>query len=58
MLIEWGTRQADEAGLECYVEASVMGRPLYEKHGFRVVKELPFDCEKYGLEGIDQHVVG
>jgi hypothetical protein len=50
-LTEWGIQQADEAGLETYLEASEMGRPLYERYGFEVVRDMPFDMGKYGKEG-------
>jgi len=45
LLTEWGARKADESGLEAYVEASVMGKSVYEKHGFVVmsVPELKFE---------------
>ncbi|KAI5290176.1 hypothetical protein KEM52_000543 [Ascosphaera acerosa] len=33
-LLEWGVRRADELGLECYLEASSLGAPVYRKHGF------------------------
>ena len=35
LLMEWGTRKADELGLEIFVEASPLGFQLYSKHGFR-----------------------
>ncbi|MCJ1247290.1 hypothetical protein MMC30_004504 [Trapelia coarctata] len=41
LLTEWGTRKADESGLEAYVESSVMGKPVYEKCGFVVVMGHP-----------------
>jgi GNAT superfamily N-acetyltransferase len=34
LLVKWGTEKADELGLKCFVEASYLGRPLYEKFGF------------------------
>ncbi|KAG9943409.1 hypothetical protein KCU85_g8703, partial [Aureobasidium melanogenum] len=44
----WGLQQADELGLPAYLEASSMGRPLYAKHGFIEVCELPLDTSKHG----------
>ena len=35
MMMEWGTRRADELNLECFVEASTQGYQLYSRHGFR-----------------------
>jgi hypothetical protein len=36
MLLEWGTKQADRARLPAFLESSPMGKPLYERMGFRV----------------------
>jgi GNAT superfamily N-acetyltransferase len=36
LLVKWGTEKADELGLKGFVEASPLGRPLYEKFGFVV----------------------
>jgi GNAT superfamily N-acetyltransferase len=33
-LIQWGCDQADKGGLECFLNASKAGKPLYEKHGY------------------------
>jgi len=30
-LLEWGLEKADREGLECWIEASPVGKPLYEK---------------------------
>jgi hypothetical protein len=38
LLVEWGAKKADEMGVTCFVEASLVGRRLYEGCGF-VVKE-------------------
>ncbi|KAK6004712.1 hypothetical protein QM012_008574 [Aureobasidium pullulans] len=46
--LRWGLQQADELGLPAYLEASGMGRPLYAKHGFNEVCELPLDTSKHG----------
>ncbi|OCL10895.1 hypothetical protein AOQ84DRAFT_336738 [Glonium stellatum] len=57
MLLKWGLDQADKAQLPSYLEASDMGRPLYEKLGYRPVKETFFDLSKYGSEGIERNTV-
>ena len=49
LLVNWGAEQAEQTGLECYVEASITGRPVYERCGFRSVQELPFDAPKHGV---------
>jgi len=33
-LMDWGLGKADELGFDAWVEASIPGRPLYEKRGF------------------------
>ena len=33
-LIQWGCDEADKEGLECFLNASKVGKPLYEKHGY------------------------
>jgi hypothetical protein len=37
MLVKWGTDQADERGIPCYLESSPEGFGLYNKHGFKEV---------------------
>lgn len=32
-MMEWGTREADELGLETWLEATALGSMLYDKHG-------------------------
>ncbi|KAF2462416.1 hypothetical protein BDY21DRAFT_272271, partial [Lineolata rhizophorae] len=48
LLVRHGCELADKAGLPCFLEASYQGRPLYERHGFETVKEVPFDCTPFG----------
>ena len=40
LLVKWGIEQADKTGAHTYLEAGVMGRPIYEKMGFQRVKDL------------------
>lgn len=51
MLLEDLLAVADEAGVECYLEATDTAKPLYERHGFRTVNELRFDPSAYGVSG-------
>ena len=46
-LVEWGLREADEKGLEAYVEGTFLGRGLYERYGFVVMHlaEMEFGNE-------------
>lgn len=34
LMMEWGTRKADELGLETWLEASPLGSMIYTRHGF------------------------
>ncbi|KAI0179649.1 hypothetical protein GGR52DRAFT_207889 [Hypoxylon sp. FL1284] len=44
LMLEWGTRKADELGVDAFVESTEIGRSVYEKHGFRVYDELYLDA--------------
>lgn len=46
LLMKVGTAQADELGVECWMEASPMGKLLYESHGFRSLFKMQFDMER------------
>lgn len=41
-----GISRADDLNLECWMEASAMGKPLYEKFGYRSLLKLAFDNER------------
>ncbi|KAF2108657.1 acyl-CoA N-acyltransferase [Lophiotrema nucula] len=43
LLVNWGCEKADEKGVECFVEASPMGRPLYERYGFEECGRMSVD---------------
>ena len=45
MLIEWGTRKADDLGLESCVESVPFALPIYEKCGFGNVDGLVPDMK-------------
>jgi len=51
MLLEQILAEADEAGIECYLEATDTAKPLYERHGFKTVNEIRFDPAAYGVHG-------
>lgn len=57
MLIRWGTEQADDAQLPAFLEATMVGVPLYTREGFQARHEEVFDLKKYGLEGTDVSTV-
>ena len=52
MLLEEILREADNAGLEVYLEATDTAKPLYEKHGFEEITELRFEPSEYGVKGL------
>ncbi|PVI03860.1 hypothetical protein DM02DRAFT_611975 [Periconia macrospinosa] len=55
MLLDVGLKRADEEGLVMYLSSSWMGRPIYEKAGFELVKECDFDRGEWGGEGVERH---
>jgi GNAT superfamily N-acetyltransferase len=57
MLLEWGAKSADERGYESFLEATSVGRPLYERCGYKAMEEKPFDAGKYGGTGVIYHTV-
>ncbi|KAF2792099.1 acyl-CoA N-acyltransferase [Melanomma pulvis-pyrius CBS 109.77] len=48
LLVKWGCDRADELGVEAFLEASLMGEPLYRRFGFVPVKEVGIDLRKFG----------
>ena len=53
LLIQWGIEQAEKTGAPAYLEAGVMGRPIYEKMGFQQVGELmELDLGPFGVEAV------
>ena len=52
-LIEWGTKRADELGLKSVLIASPMALGAYQKHGFKVVKEIEMDLQPFGVIAIE-----
>ena len=45
MLVEWGTKKADEMHVEAFVEAADDGRPLYARHGFHFMNSFVLDAK-------------
>lgn len=48
LLMNAGIKKADNLNLECWLEGSNMGKPLYEKFGFRSLFKIAFDTEVSG----------
>jgi predicted N-acetyltransferase YhbS len=46
LLMQVGIARADELRVEAWMEASLMGRPLYENFGFRSLFKMAFDTER------------
>jgi ribosomal protein S18 acetylase RimI-like enzyme len=42
LMMQWGVDRADDDGFEAYVNSSPEGRPVYEKFGFKEVKNFTF----------------
>lgn len=40
ILIRWGIEQAEKDRVPAYLEAGVMGRPIYERYGFVQMGDL------------------
>lgn len=55
--VEWGCRLADEQGIECYVDASDLGAPVYRSAGFVRKKRIAVpDRERYGHIDYESYV--
>jgi GNAT superfamily N-acetyltransferase len=55
MLINWGVSKADAEGLFTYLDATGVGKPVYENRGFEIRKALEWDRLPWGGEGKDCH---
>ena len=52
MLLDAVLTEADNLGIEVYLEGTDTARPLYEKFGFVAVKEIRFNPADYGLRDV------
>jgi len=50
LVMKWGLEHADRLGLESFIEATDMGKPVYEKFGFDVVETREWHLEKQSTE--------
>ncbi|KAK5114464.1 hypothetical protein LTR62_002399 [Meristemomyces frigidus] len=56
LLLEHGLRKfGDDLRLPVYLTCGVAGKPLYERHGFEVVCDFPFDGREYGGRSEGRH---
>ena len=52
LMVQWGADKADELDCDAYMEATLYGRHLYEKHGF--VYTGTHQIKKQEREGVDE----
>ena len=51
MLVKWGLEQAKKDNVPAYVEASPMGRPVYERCGFKLDGDPVIeDLSRFGFD--------
>ncbi|KAJ4380522.1 hypothetical protein N0V86_003879 [Didymella sp. IMI 355093] len=55
LLLDWGVKKADVEGLVTYLDATQIAKPIYEKRGFEVRREIDWDRKAWGGEGVDVH---
>ncbi|KAJ8110054.1 hypothetical protein OPT61_g6998 [Boeremia exigua] len=55
LLLDWGTRKADNEGLVTYLDATQLARPIYAKRGFELKRTVEWDRKVWGGEGVDLH---
>lgn len=54
-MVKWGTDLADKEGLQCYLESSPAGYPLFKKVDFEDVTEMEIELNKYKDHGYGQY---
>ena len=54
-LLRHGLEKADGLGLPVYLDCGVMGKPLYERNGFKNVGDFPLNCLDYGGRSDGRH---
>ena len=53
LLITWGIEQAEKDRVPAYLEAGVMGRPIYERYGFVQIGDiLDVDLKDFGVNTV------
>ncbi|KAK6393073.1 hypothetical protein LTR65_002764 [Meristemomyces frigidus] len=55
LLLHHGLEKADSQRLPVYLTAGVHGRPLYERFGFTVTSDCPFDGRQWGGRSEGKH---
>ncbi|KAF6818931.1 GNAT family protein [Colletotrichum sojae] len=49
LIMDWGMERADRLGLDVYIEATPLGRILYEKYGLEVIEHRSFEVDESRL---------
>ena len=55
-LVQWGCDRADEMGVQAFVEGTLTGRRLYEKHGFVVTEAVDLKPERWPERPLIQYL--
>lgn len=55
LLLKRGLENADRLHLPVYLDSSIYGKALYEREGFKAMREFPFDGRQYGGRSKGQH---
>ena len=55
LLLKDGLDRADKLGLPVCLCSGICGKPLYERFGFQVVRDLPLNCLDYGGRSDGRH---
>lgn len=55
VLLKNGLTKADQLGLPVYLDSALMGKSLYERHGFETKSEMPLNCLDYGGRSDGKH---
>jgi GNAT superfamily N-acetyltransferase len=57
-LLKWGVERADEMGAEMFLEATQIGRHMYEQNGFQVTQHVIVQVpEKWAHKPMLQYVI-
>lgn len=55
-LVQWGCDRADKMGVQAFVEGTLTGRRLYEKHGFVVTEAVDLKPERWPEKPLMQYL--
>lgn len=55
LLLRHGLEKFDPLGLPTYLDCGRYGKALYERYGFEVVKDFPFDGREHGGRSEGKH---